>query len=110
MILIIVLYMTCLVFISVNEKNCKDVSSLRPLCLGIVSAVAQTATRMRENLMVQRMAVLALSSMAYVHDVAALVSPLALPVVIEAALAFPDDTKLQANACEERSESSPKVC
>ena len=52
--------------------------------------------------MVQRMAVSALSSMAYAHDVAQLVSPLALPVVIEAALAFPQDAKLQANACEER--------
>ncbi|CAL1130221.1 unnamed protein product, partial [Cladocopium goreaui] len=78
----------------------KDVVSLRPLCLGVISAIAQSAARGRQDLTLQRMAVSALSSVAYAHDVAALVAPLALPVVIEAALAFPEDGKLQSNACE----------
>lgn len=78
----------------------KDVASLRPLCLGVISAIAQSAARGRTDLMLQRMAVSALSSVVYAHDIAALVASLALPVVIEAALAFPEDGKLQSNACE----------
>eukprot|EP00913_Durusdinium_trenchii_P028945 g27139.t1 len=61
----------------------KDASALRPLCLGVISAVAQSAAQARENLILQRLAVTALSSVVYLHDVAALVAPLALPVVIE---------------------------
>ncbi|CAJ1399673.1 unnamed protein product [Effrenium voratum] len=78
----------------------KDAHALRPLCLGVVCAVAQSAALRRQNLTLQRLAVAALSSVAYVQDVAMLVLPFALPVVVEAALAFPEDSKLQTLACE----------
>ncbi|CAE7897602.1 hypothetical protein AK812_SmicGene35856 [Symbiodinium microadriaticum] len=78
----------------------KDVSKLRPLCLGVVSAIAASSASMRHSLNVQRMAIGALSSVAYSQDVATLIAPLGLPVVLEAALSHPSDSKLQGLMCE----------
>ncbi|CAE7452644.1 unnamed protein product [Symbiodinium natans] len=82
------------------NRLAKDVCKLRPLCLGAVSAIAISAASMRHSLNVQRMAIAALSSVAYVQDVATLIAPLALPVVLEAALSHPRDSKLQGLMCE----------
>jgi len=77
-----------------------DAAQLRPLCLAATMAVGRAAVTFRSSLPMQRLAVAALSSVAYAADVAALVAQEALPTIFAAALAYAADSKLQTLTCE----------
>jgi len=77
-----------------------DAAQLRPLCLAAAMAVGRAAATFRSSLAMQRLAVAALSSVAYAADVAALVAQEALPTIFAAVVAYAADSKLQTLSCE----------
>lgn len=78
----------------------KDATQLRPLCLASTVAVAEVAGKELKNLPMQRLATSALGSIAYTRDVVPLIVGDALPPLLGAMIAHPEDSKLQALGCE----------
>lgn len=78
----------------------RDQAQLRPLCIAAAAAVARTVRHFPEHLGLQRLAVAALGSLAYIREVSALIAQEALPALFTSMVGHPRDDKLQALACE----------